>query len=188
MGWTFAYTDIGRRAHIERLTSPQHFSEGYTPIEHRVVGNNVWQLVRTPSGRLLITLDMIAKHRGQGWGYKGMDEDWGPFEVNCPLSLLNKASPVTEGHAVAWRERVRAYHKAKAEYRRCKKPGTVVIYGGVEYTLLEPDTWKRGRWKVRSAADGQVYSMKATQLSRAQIKKPATKQLELPIQFAGEGA
>jgi hypothetical protein len=189
MGWTFSYTDVGRKAHIEYLTSAKHFSEGYTPLEHRVVGNNVWQLVRIDAtGRKMITLDLIAKQRGEGWGYKGLTEDMGPVEVNCPLSLLNKASPVTEGYAVEWREKVRRYHAAQAAYRKAKKPGTVVVYGGVEYTLVAPDRWRRGRWSAISAADGQTYSMKATQLARSTLKPRPMRQMELPIEFAGEGA
>lgn len=77
MGWSFATLDTGRKAHVESLTSQRHFSPGYIPITHRVVGNHVWQLVQRPDGTKYITLDLIAKERGGGWGYKSMDEDWG---------------------------------------------------------------------------------------------------------------
>ena len=166
MGWSFDYRDIGREAHIKRLTSASHFSPDYEPLEHRVVGNNVWQLVlHKPTGRKMICLDLIAKERGGGWGYKGLSEDMGPYEVNCPLSLLNKASPVTEGYAVEWREKVRAYH-AKRSNKATPKPGMVVTYGGFEYRLDHPYAPRKG-WSVTRLQDAMQFRMNARQLSVA---------------------
>lgn len=165
MGWLFSYVDVGRKAHIESLTSKRHFGEDYEPLEHRVVGNNVWQLVlHKPTGRKLITLDLIAKERGGGWGYKGLDEDMGPCEVNCPLSLLNKASPVTEGYAVEWREKVRAYHARRKTAK--PEPGMVVKYGGDDYKLIEPWAPRKG-WKVVRLGTTITYRMTARQLAQA---------------------
>lgn len=165
MGWSFDHVDVGRKAHIESLTSKRHFGEDYEPIEHRVVGNNVWQLVlHKPTGRKLITLDLIAKERGGGWGYKGLSEDMGPVEVNCPLSLLNKASPVTEGYAVEWREKVRAYHARRKTAKPV--PGMVVKYGGCDYELIEPWAPRKG-WKVVRVGTTNIYRMTAQQLAQA---------------------
>ena len=165
MGWSFSYVDVGRKAHIESLTSKRRFGEDYEPLEHRVVGNNVWQLVLyKPTGRKLITLDLIAKERGGGWGYKGLDEDMGPCEVNCPLSLLNKASPVTEGYAVEWREKVRAYHARRKTAK--PEPGMVVKYGGDDYKLIEPWAPRKG-WRVINVDSGNTYRMTARQLAEA---------------------
>lgn len=165
MGWSFSYVDVGRKAHIESLTSKRHFSEDYEPLEHRVVGNSVWQLVlHKPTGHKFITLDLIAKQRGGGWGYKGLSEDEGPYEVNCPLSLLNKASPVTEGYAVEWREKVRAYHARRKTAKPV--PGMVVKYGGHEFRLVEPWAPRKG-WRVIDADSGNTYRMTARQLAEA---------------------
>lgn len=137
MGWSFDTRDIGRKAHIERLTSASHFSPDYEPLDHRVVGNNVWQLVlHKPTGRKLICLDLIAKERSGGCGYKGLSEDMGPYEVNCPLSLLDKASPVTEGYAVEWRQKVHPYAPRKG-------------------------------WVAMRLSDGRIFRMNARQISQA---------------------
>lgn len=166
MGWSFSCVDIGRKAHIESLTSAKHFSPEYEPIEHRVVGNNVWQLVlHKPTGRKFIALDLIAKERNGGWGNKGLSEDMGPCEVNCPLSLLNKASPVTEGCAVAWREKVRAYH-AKRSNKAKPTPGAVVDYCGHQYRLDRPYAPRKG-WAVTRVSDGMAFRMNARQVSQA---------------------
>lgn len=164
MGWSFAYDDVGRKAHIESLTNQRHFSEGYVPLEHRVVGNHVWQLVQMPDGRKFICLDLIAKERNGGWGHKGMSEDMGPCYYDCPLSLLNKADPVDVGYAVEWRKKVREYH-AK---RKTTKPasGMVVKYGQHEYRL-ECQWAPRKGWKVTRIEDGCEFRMNAKQLAQA---------------------
>lgn len=175
MGWSFSYFDVGRKAHIESLVDSKHFSEGYTSLAHRVVGNNVWQAVRRPNGEVLICLDLIAKERGGGWGNKGISEDMGPCEVNCPLSLLAMCTPAEPGsYAEAWREKVHAYHaKRKAAKAVKPKPGLVVTYGGEEYTLLEPLGSRRG-WYVEAKYGGR-YRMKARQLASA-IRSMQTKE------------
>lgn len=168
MGWSFSCVDTGRKAHIERITSQKHFSEDYRPLASRVVGNNVWQVVlHIPTGRRFITLDLIAKERGGGWGYKGLSEDMGPNEVNCPLSLLALAGPPKEGHAAAWREKVRAYHankKTKPKYAA----GMVVKYSGALYTLDGPAPGARRGWNVTSQ-HGARYRMSFKQLADAEV-------------------
>jgi hypothetical protein len=166
MGWSFDYFDVGRKAHIESLTGPSNFTPGYKPLEHRVVGNHVWQLVLIEAtGRKLITLDLIAKERNGGWGNKGMSEDAGPNYYDCPLALLNKASPVTEGYAVQWRESVRQHHADKAARKSTVKPGAVVTYGGIEYTLIRPAGPRKG-WVVQHP-NGAQLRMNSRQLSKA---------------------
>ena len=140
MGWSFSCNDTGRKAHIESLTSAGHFSSGYIPITHRVVGSHIWQLVQRPDGTKFITLDLIAKERGGGWGYKGMDEDWGPCFYDCPTALLDKADPPATPNAEAWRAKVFEYadrQKRLSREMQNLKPGSVIVVGPCQYTLLE---------------------------------------------------
>lgn len=139
MGWSFSMQDIGRKAHIESLTSAKHFSNGYIPVSHRVVGNHVWQLVQRPDGTKFIALDLIAKERNGGWGYKGMDEDSGPYYFDCPLTLLDKADPPSTANATTWRAKVVEYAdrlKRLKREMRALKPGTVIVTAQNQYTLL----------------------------------------------------
>lgn len=176
MGWSFNYVDRGRDAHIAELTSQSHFSPDYEPLAHRVVGNNVWQLVlHKPTGRKFICLDLIAKERNGGWGYKGMSEDMGPYQVNCPLSLLNQASPVEEGgYAHEWRQKVRAYHAAKASKAK-PAPGLLVTYCGHQYRLDAPMAPRKG-WRVTRTSDGCVFRLKAAQLNQALLAQARVNQ------------
>lgn len=168
MGWSFECYPRSRESFIADLTSARHFSPGYEPIEHRVVGNNVWQLVRKPDGRTFITLDLIKKERGGGWGNKGLSEDMGPCEVNCPLSLLNKADPPENGfgYAAGWRQKVCEFHATKSLQQKARVVGTVVSYGGHQYQLSRPAGPRKG-WIVSRVSDGAVYRMSAKQLAAA---------------------
>ena len=140
MGWSFSMRDIGRKAHIESLTSARHFSNGYVPVTHRVVGNKVWQLVQRPDGTKFITLDLIAKERGGGWGYKSLDEDCGPYHYDCPATLLDKADPPATENAKAWRVKVWEFVDRQKRLKRemqTLKPGSVIVVGPCQYVLLE---------------------------------------------------
>lgn len=140
MGWSFAMQDTGRKAHIESLTSAKHFSPGYVPVTFRVVGNHVWQLVQRPDGTKFITLDLIAKERGGGWGNKSINEDWGPYHYDCPATLLDKADPPATANAEAWRAKVREFAEQQKRLKRemsTLKPGVVLVVGPCQYTLLE---------------------------------------------------
>ena len=150
MGWSFSMQDTGRKAHIESLTNQRHFSNGYVPITFRVVGNHIWQLVQRPDGTKFIALDLIAKERGGGWGYKSMDEDWGPYFFDCPVTLLDKADPPATPNAEAWRAKVFEYADQQKRLKRemqTLKPGSVIVAGPCQYTLLE-DLGRSG-WRAK---------------------------------------
>lgn len=170
MGWSFSCIDIGRDAHIDEITSQEHFAEGYTPLAHRVVGNHVWQLVRIDAtGKKYITLDLIAKERKGGWGYRCMEETWGPYYYDCPLSLLDQADPTDNETAKAWREKVRAHHAAK-KARQVLAAGTVITYGQHQYKLRKPAGARRG-WYVNRISDGRGFRITARQLANSTISQ-----------------
>lgn len=165
MGWSF---NMNRNQTKEQfLAELDRLSDGYELLRRSVVGNNVWQLVRErETGRIFIGLCLIARGPApHGWGYKGMDENWGPVEVNCPLSFLKEASP-PEGHAVEWRERVRAYHAAK-KARPKYVPGLRVACDGRKFELTAP-MGRRG-WRVREST-GDVYRMSFRVLSQCAVE------------------
>lgn len=169
MGWSFSMRNTGRKAHIESLTSHRRFRNGYVPITYRVVGNHVWQLVQRPNGTKYITLDLIAKERGGGWGYKGLDEDWGPTHFDCPLTLLDKADPPATANAEAWRTKVWEYADRQKRLKRemqTLKPGTVIVVGPCQYTLLN-DLGRSG-WRARDL--GGAYWRLTKRFIKSQLK------------------
>ena len=81
-------------------------------VDSSVVNNTVFGL-HEHDGARFISITLLAKQRGQGWGYKSMHECEHPYYYNCPLRLLNLASPTT-GQGLIWRAKVRQYHATRA--------------------------------------------------------------------------
>ncbi len=168
MGWSFACDKRhDKAACVAMLLRPERFSAGYTLAGSRVVGNRLWTLINCPDGRTIIGLDLLAGggKQGMGWGYKGMDEESGPYVYDCPLWMLDAASE-PRGHAVKWREMVRQYHAAKKE-QQAIAPGDVVIYSGHQYRLCSPAGPRRG-WQVERVSDGSRFRMRSNQLAKAE--------------------
>lgn len=170
MGWSY-YCDpkFGKNQLVEKMRRPGYLSPGYTMLESRVVGNNFWFLFETPDKVKAIGLTLMQSggRDGYGWGEKGIDETWGPCELNCPLTLLAKADAPLNEHARAWREKVVEYHKTKKERRTLVKPGAVVNYGGELYRL-ERSLGRKG-WEVERESDGMPMRMKAHQVARSKV-------------------
>ena len=166
MGWTFGY-ESDRKRFIEHITSKSHFSDGYTPLEYRVVGNHVWQLVlKNSTGDKFITLALIAKQRNGGWGYKGLSEDMGPYYYDCPLSLLKKATAPLNKYAADWRDKVREYHAEKVQ-RRQLKPGAVFTLGNTQYRIERRHANPRMGWLIRRLSDGIEFRISNRSIAKA---------------------
>ena len=136
-------------------------------LKSTAVGNNHWYLYRNKeTGRVSIGLDLMAGGGKDGWGYKDLSEDYGPGQVNCPLSYLDQASEAV-GYAIEWRQKVRAFHARRAE-RPALAAGLRVIYGEAEFKLLKSAGPRRG-WNVERISDGRQFRMKAVQLARSQV-------------------
>ena len=97
--------------------------------EHKIqaacfVGNNMWTVHRivrefaeTPESPIIerkesvfIVLFLLRKFPGGCWGYKDIEENMGPCEVNCPLAYLEMAPDPDGEYGKDWRERVRQHH------------------------------------------------------------------------------
>ena len=168
MGWNVGWTS--REAMIGYVTSASHFSVGYELVKYCIVGNNIWSLIRRPDGSTMIALDLIRAFRENGsteWGYKSMDENAGPCEVNCPLALLNAADEPVGEYAVSWRQQVRDFH-AKRKARPGYSPGQLWRYGDAVYRLTTPSLSRRG-WIVVAVDTGSQFLMSYRQLRGSEL-------------------
>lgn len=168
MGWNVGWKS--RAEIIGYVTSPSHFSVGYMLIKNSIVRNNIWSLVRRPDGSTMITLDMIRAFREKGsteWGYKAMDECSGPYEVNCPLALLDAAEAPRGEFATVWRQQVREYH-AKRKVCTRYASGQFRRYGSDVYRLSTPSLSRRG-WIVVAIDTGNQYLMSHSQLRNSEL-------------------
>jgi hypothetical protein len=176
MGWLYSPRWASRADLVQHLRRPERFGEHLQLVRACVMGSCHWYLVRVKAtGMHWIGLDLVKSGRGDGWGFKDLDESAGPCEVGCPLSYLAAPHAEPVGFAAHWRERVRAYHAAQL-VRPALVAGAWVSYGGRVYQLSAPAGPRRG-WHVVDVF-GQRYRMQARQLAQA---KPAPGHEPAPV-------
>ncbi len=113
MGWLFTQQQT-RKQLIERLTRDEEFiGISRKCLRWSTVGNVLWTVweISGPGEtvRRYIGCDLMACHRGYGWGYKDMCESMGPCYYSCPTCYLDMV-PVANAQ---WREQVRAHRVAR---------------------------------------------------------------------------
>ena len=149
MGWSFCYSQTMDDLVKERLADKSWNNDKGQTVHQRTVahskrGNNLWYVVElttiidatAKTIRRYLALDLLAKDRTAGVGYKDLCETMGPSEVNCPLYLLDLVPcPTDYGYAVEWRERVRQWHSMSKEQR--KERGKIVLEKGKRYALKQ---------------------------------------------------
>lgn len=172
MGWMFPHFTDTREKLVEYLREQSRFGDNYELLRSSVKGNHHWFLMRTKStGKVWIGLDLMqgGTRSNPGWGYKDMDETCGPTAVDCPITYLTEASPVTEadGYAMEWRQRVRAYHD-KRKAAATLPQGTVLQYGQHKYRI-EPSSDKGTRRTVRRLSDDRIFGMRLSQIIASTI-------------------
>jgi len=119
MGWTF--THGASRADIIAEVVGIH-----SKIHAKAfVGNTMWTVAEGSNGEKFVAC-ILLQRSSYGWGYKVMDEGMGPVQVSCPLSFLDMADDPT-GYAVAWREKVRAYHTKRTGIRQNLAVGATLV-------------------------------------------------------------
>ena len=167
MGWLFSPSWTTRADLVRHLRRPERFGDRLELVRACVTGSHHWYLVRErATGLHWIGLDLLQSGRGDGWGYKDLDETVGPTACDCPLAYLAAPHADRDGWAAQWRERVRAYHAAR-QARPALAAGLLVRFGGRVYSLLEPIGPRRG-WRVRATDTGETYRMPAPYLARAE--------------------
>lgn len=116
MGWL--YRRLTREQLVAELVAAhQTDSVRFETLEHTVVGDVLWALVRVTALRDDATT--LAKGEStkyircillngspEGWGYKAMDESVHPYYYSCPLHYLVQAVELSP----EWRAGVRKHH------------------------------------------------------------------------------
>lgn len=98
---------------------------------------------------------------GHNFGWKDMDETAGPYEDDCPESILKLLTPTDYVHANDWRHR--CWAKINAKKSRPKiEVGTQLQYGNAIYTVM-------GKLGRRGYTVTGGYRMKLSQAATAII-------------------
>lgn len=164
MGWSFGWSS--KQDLIGHLESGNFYSDGYKALKHSLIGNKHWTLLERPDGTVTIAIELISCHSNE-WGYKGLSEDMGPTDVNCPIGFLKLASEPQSDYAKEWRERGYKFRQAKKD-RPGYKTGQVWKICGKEYRLTRKAGNRKG-WLGIQVQTGDEYRIPFCHLSKACI-------------------
>ena len=131
----------------QRPTFVDHAQRGSThyfayrfPAEYAAAHGGTKTYVPGPDGSYVVCFIFLTSSRRDGscnFGYKDMDESYGPSKADCPVRLLEKLSPLQDpdGYAAQWRARCRA---------NATRPAPAKIATGQTITLAEPVAFRDG--------------------------------------------
>lgn len=172
MGYT---AGMNRKEILEEIRSPERFrstSGENQLIESRLIGNHHWFLLKdSKSNELAICLDLISSDGSGTYGYRTMDERCHPYYYDCPMSLIQKASPTNNENTNNWRNRAIELHEAAKEKAFDPEPNMVIEVGvnkKTRYTLIQALAPRKG-WQVQGVVDGIYYRMPVKQLKGATV-------------------
>lgn len=176
MGWLFSSQWARKNDLVQHILS--QIKEPYHTIAHRLVGNHLWVVYgaqqgteawQRMNGKNEIVLFKMQFGGGEG-GYKDVGENCGPYDLDCPASLIKLAGPPISDTAQSWRDCVLEAHSHKKAVRNVRiEPGDVVTYGDVQYRV-EKYLGRRG-WYVNRVSDGALLRMSARQMNQARQNK-----------------
>lgn len=129
MGWTVTLGSSLKEM-IRELTEPQSWTVNGGIARLECIAKTVrlsnpgngrmWVVYEKslPDGtthRFIVEFLMAYFRREEGWGYKDIDEDMGPVDVDCPLKYLGMVDPPTNDYSREWRDRVREHHGVRPQ-------------------------------------------------------------------------
>ncbi len=116
MGWSFTY-GATRRNIIEEVTRGWTHDDGTgsKTIKHCCRGNTLYAVHENTrcNGEVYRFIGVhLLQRSSDGWGYKSISEDMGPYQTNCPVSYIELAEemPPSDGmgkNSIEWRAKVR---------------------------------------------------------------------------------
>lgn len=131
MGWTSYHAEHYKKGQVDRIaeikkicTSDSKENGSWFPLKVIAVGSTVYAAVerKRPTGEHFVYAEVFLTSVNSkdyyNFSYKNMDETCGPYETDCPASILNLLSPTDNEFAKEWREKCRqnlADKKAKKE-------------------------------------------------------------------------
>lgn len=158
MGWTGSYQYWRNPKGAERIEAAIQ-QEGYygesegrkwDVIDSALHGNTVYLAVHFTDANngtdMVYGVVILTGYKNGEFFTKGMSEEMGPYECDCPKRILDKLSPTEHEFALEWRKRCEDRRKAKAEDPLAKLPIGTKIRRKDTGAILE--AYQHGRRKV----------------------------------------
>ena len=171
MGWTGTYRYLANPKGAERIKAAIE-QEGYfgesdvrkwDVIDSALCGNTVYLAVHfTDSDKgtdIVYGAVILTGYRNGEFFTKGLSEECGPYECDCPKRILDKLSPTDHEFALAWRKRCEDKRKAKASDPLAKLPIGAKIRRKDTGAILT--AYQHGRRKVWVDWNTRIYNTPA---------------------------
>jgi hypothetical protein len=143
MGWLYMKSlkgHAGPRQYLDAQFTFERPDKKLTVLRSALVGSRVYygaveQIHIATSEREVWAVICLVQYNpraadGYIFGYKDMDESMGPYECDCPESILDLLTPTDRQYARQWRARCR--ENAAVRRARAKKPsprvGQVIVF------------------------------------------------------------
>ncbi|SER33437.1 hypothetical protein SAMN02982919_02164 [Giesbergeria anulus] len=156
MGWSFSWNEDKKQL-VERLIGSE-LSSGYKFLEHKVVGNHLWHTFSRPDGSKSIGLYLLQPggRSDEGWGYKGVDEDYYPGEFDCPIAFIEQCDPPQTECAREWREKVLQFDARKKELKKNLRPDVLISLWGAKFRLVGK---QNRQWVIRNVETDKLFRL-----------------------------
>ena len=148
MGWTsyhaeyYKHGKIDRKAECDKIFTEDGKNGKWEVLKSVMHGGTYYAAVRRtrPDGETYVFGAVCLTHVDMNdwfnFSYKDMDESVGPYNYDCPPSILDMLSPTEKEYALEWRRRCR--ERAESKRRLEKLPVGAAIefeYCGRSYKL-----------------------------------------------------
>lgn len=120
MGWTSyrateykANGTIDRKAECDKVFNWTSENKSVQVIKSAIVGATYYAAVeireseKEPCVAAMVCLTNVNRKEYYNFAYKDMSETMGPYENNCPKSILDLLTDTDDEYALAWRKRCR---------------------------------------------------------------------------------
>lgn len=179
MGWSFHVDDTQTRAEFFAELRKLCDAPSISYVDSRTVGSHLWALVkRHDTGETFIVLFLTAKGRGEGWGYKVIEDCAHPYYYDCPMSLIDRATS-TSTNAQRWYAEVRKVHATKKLNAQLFKG---IKQGDTFYCYDKPVTYLYPYRDSRTQFVGRTEDNKIYRYSSAKVQ--FTRNCSLPVQVS----
>jgi len=166
MGWLFM-RDLGGyatpRSYLDNQFTYDRDDQRLTVLASSMIGSTYYaacERIEPNVDRLVFAIICLTRtstgaRDGCTFGYKDMDETVGPYESDCPATILDELTDTQYEYAIAWRARCRA-NLTLRKLERAKptpKPGQTIIF---DEPLRFSDGQGRDRFTVIANPNGKT--------------------------------
>lgn len=114
MGWTGIYTGTMTRKERIAFMDKSYTWRTNAVIKSTLVGTTYYAAVKdSATGRVWAGIALTRMKKSGEFVYKDMDESLGPFQGECPISIINLLTPTDSEHANNWRKSCKEYAEKK---------------------------------------------------------------------------